>query len=106
MGEEVAASAIGSRSPAIVCSRERELCGFVHGDDIILTGDSMQLAWIGSRLNGGLILKCRVILGPDGGDDKTVTILNRLVAWVCLSGSRNLIEVEADSRIEKSCLRR
>ena len=36
--------------------------------------------------------------GPDDGDDKTVTILNRLVTWVCLSGSRNLIEIEADPR--------
>ena len=46
----------------------------------------------------GLILKRRAILGPDDGDDKTVTILNRLVTWVCLSGSRNQIEIEADPR--------
>ena len=26
------------------CCRDRELCGFVHGDDFIITGDSMQLA--------------------------------------------------------------
>ena len=38
-----------SWSPAIVCCRERELCGFVHGDDIISAGESMQLAWAGSR---------------------------------------------------------
>ena len=87
---------IGTWSPAIVCCRESELCGFVHGDDFIVTGDSMQLAWIESRLNEGLILKRRANLGPDDGDDKTVTILNRLVTWVCLSGSRNQIEIEAD----------
>ena len=46
----------------------------------------------------GLILQRRAILGPDDGDDKTVTILNRLVTWVCLSGSRNQIEIEADPR--------
>ena len=68
---------IGTWSLAIVCCRERELCGFVHGDDFIVTGDSMQLAWIKSRLNEGLILKRRAIQGPDDGDDKTVTILNR-----------------------------
>ena len=66
------------------CCRERELCGFVQGDDFIITGDSMQSAWIESRLNEGLILKRRAILGPDDGDDKTVTILNRLVTSVCL----------------------
>ena len=48
---------IGAWSPAVVCCRERELCGFVHGDDFIVTGDSMQLAWIESRLNEGLILQ-------------------------------------------------
>ena len=35
---------IGTWSPAIVCCRERELCGSVDGDDFIITGDSMQLA--------------------------------------------------------------
>ena len=78
--------------------RARELRGFVHGDDFIITGDSMQLAWIESRLNEGLIHKRLAILGLDDGDDKTVTILNRLVTWVCLSGSRNQIEIEADPR--------
>ena len=67
----------------------------MHGDDFIITGDSMQLAWIESRLNEGLILKRHAIPGPDDGD-KTVTILNRLVTWVCLSGSRSQIEIEAD----------
>ena len=42
---------IGTWSPAIVCCRERELWGFVHGDDFTITGHSMQLAWIESRLN-------------------------------------------------------
>ena len=55
-------------------------------DDFIITGDSMQLAWIESRLNDGLLLEKRAILGPDDGDDKTITILHRLVTWVCLSG--------------------
>ena len=96
---------IGTWSPAIVCCCEREWCGFVYGDDFTITGDSMQLARIESRLNEGLILKRRDSR-PDDGDDKTVTILNRLVTWVCLSGSRNQIEIEADPRHRESCLRR
>ena len=76
-----------------------ELCGFVHGDDFIFTGDSMQLAWAESRLNEQVILKWRGIRGPDDGDDKTATILNRWVTWACLSGSRgNRIEIEAGPR--------
>ena len=89
---------IGTWSPAIMCCRERELCGFVHGDDFIVTGDSMQVAWIESRINEGLILQRWAILGSDDGDDNTVTILNRLVTWVCLSGPRNQIEVAVDLR--------
>ena len=50
---------IGTWSPAIVCCCEREWCGFVYGDDFTITGDSMQLARIESRLNEGLILKRR-----------------------------------------------
>ena len=89
---------IGMWSPAIVCCRERELCRFVHGDDFIFTGHSMQLVWADSRLNEKFTLKRRAILGPDDGDDNTVTILNRLVTWVCLSGSRNQREIRADPR--------
>ena len=87
------ASVIYTWSPAIVCCRERELCGFVHGDDFMITGHSMQLVRGESHLNEGLIVKRRAILGPDDSTDMTVTILNRLVTWVCPSGSRNQIEI-------------
>ena len=66
----------------------------------------MHLAWTESRLNEKLILKRTAVLGPDDGDDKTVTILNRLVTCFCLSGSRNQIEIESDPRHRKSCCRR
>ena len=71
---------IGTWSPAILCSQERELCGFVHGDDFIIAGDSVTLAWIESRINKGVILMRRAIPGRDDGDDKTVTIFNRFVS--------------------------
>ena len=43
-----------------------------------------------SHVEGIQILKRRAVLGPDGGDDMTVAILNRLVT------SRN--QIEADPR--------
>ena len=64
----------------------------------------MQLAWAGSSLNEKLILKKRAILGLDDGDDKAVTILNRLVTWVCLSGSRNQMEIVHKSLSQAHCL--
>ena len=60
---------------------ERELCGFVHGDDFIITGDSLQLMWIESRFKEGLNFERCADLGIDDGVDKTVTILSQLVTW-------------------------
>ena len=42
------------KSSTVVCCHERELCGFVHGDDFIITGDSVQWMLIESRLKEGL----------------------------------------------------
>ena len=39
------------KSSTFVCCRERELRGFVHGDDfIIITGEYVHVTWIESRL--------------------------------------------------------
>ena len=64
----------------VVCCHEHELCGFVHGDDFIIAGDSVQLMWIESRLKERLNFERCVDLGVDDGD-RMVTILNRLVTW-------------------------
>ena len=64
------------QSSTIVCCHERELRGFVHGDDFILvTGDYVQLIWIDSRLKEGLNFERCTNLGVDDGADETVTIL-------------------------------
>ena len=70
------------KSSTVVCCHERELCGFVHGNDfIIITGDYVQLIWIESRLKEGLDFERCADLGVDDGVDKTVTILSQLVTW-------------------------
>ena len=89
---------LGTWSPAIVCCCEREVCRFVHGDDFTFVGESTQLAWTESRVDEKPILKEEAVFGLGDGDDKTVTILILLVTWVCLSESRNQIEIEADPR--------
>ena len=68
------------QSSTVVCCHERELCGFVHGDDYIIKGDSVQLMWIESRLKERLNFERCADLGVDDGD-RMVTILNRLVTW-------------------------
>ena len=50
---------------------------FVHGDDFIITGDSVQLMWIESRVKEGLNFERFADLVVDDGVDKTVTILSQ-----------------------------
>ena len=69
------------KSSTVVGCHEQELCGLVHGDDFILTGDSVQLMWIESRLKEGWNFERCADLGVDDGVDKTVTILSQLVTW-------------------------
>ena len=51
--------------------------------------ESMHVAWTESRVNEKVILKKKA---------------NRLVNWVNISGSRNHIEIEADSRHRETLL--
>ena len=74
------------KSSTVVCCHERELCGFVHEDDFIITGDSVKLTWIESRLKERLNFEQCVDLGVDDGVDKTVTILSLLATWNDLAG--------------------
>ena len=56
------------KSSTVVYCHERELCGFVRGDDFIVTGDSMQVMWIDSRLKERLNFDRCAGLGVDDGD--------------------------------------
>ena len=69
------------KSSTVVCCHERELCGFVHEDDFIITSDSVQLMWVESRLKEGLNFERCADLWVDDGVDKTVTILSQLGTW-------------------------
>ena len=50
-----------------MCCHERELCGFAHGDDFIITCNSVQLMWIELRLQEGLNFERCADLGVDDG---------------------------------------
>ena len=70
------------KSSTVVCCRERELCGFVHGDEfIIIMGKYVQWIWSESRLKEGLDFERCADPGVDDGVDKTGTILSRLATW-------------------------
>ena len=72
-----------------MCRRERELRGLIH-DRFIVESDAVRLTCVELRLKERLDFEWRADIGVDDGDDKTVTILNRLLTW------SNQLEVEAD----------
>ena len=87
------------KSSTVMCCHERELCGLVH-NHFIITGDSVQLTWIESRLKEGLNFERCAALTVDDGVDKMVTILNRLVIWSNQNG------IEANPRHREVLLAR
>lgn len=72
----------------------------VHGDDFVFEGPAISLDSIVSALQSHWIIKVRAVLGPDTGDAKEVSILNRVVRW-----QGDVIEYEADPRHVEKLLR-
>ena len=52
-----------------------------HGDDFSFSGKQSDLLYIKSKMEDSYELKMRAMLGDDFGDDKEITILNRLISW-------------------------
>ena len=44
------------KSSTVMCCHERQLCGFVHGDDFFITGDSVHLMWDRIEVQGRIEL--------------------------------------------------
>ncbi len=87
----------GKASPCCFHRAQGDIGCVVHGDDFILEGDVGDLHSVAASLSKHWIVKIRAILGPDAGDDKEASILNRIVRW----GSQELF-YEADPRhVEK-----
>jgi hypothetical protein len=65
----------------------------VHGDDFTFLGRDADLRRMSKRMAEWYEVKVRALLGPEAGDDKEITILNRTVRW-----KTNEIEYEADRK--------
>ena len=69
----------------------------VHGDDFTFEGDPTSLQEVARDLAKVWLVKVRGVLGPDPGDDKAISILNRVVRW-----EKDHLRYEADPRhVEK-----
>ena len=54
----------------------------VHGDDFVITGSPNGLEFAKKVLSEKYPTKVRSAMGPESGDDKRATILNRIIRWV------------------------
>ena len=72
----------------------------VHGDGFTFEGPPEALLEISAALRKVWYVKVRAMLGPEPGDDKEISILNRVVRWC----DDNLL-YEADPRHVEKLLR-
>ena len=90
------------------CCSERKADGVgsvVHGDDFTFEGPPEALKKVADDLRKVWIIKAHATLGPAAGDDKEVSILNRVVRWCedCLlyeADPRHELQVRDDARRE------
>ena len=53
----------------------------VWGDDFTFLGRERHLKDMKDKMGQWYEIKVRAMMGPDGGDDKEVRILNRMIKW-------------------------
>ncbi len=85
--------AMGKAAPTTIWNEDKEVRCVVHGDDFTFLGRDVDLKRMSKRMAEWYEIKVRALLGPEAGDDKEITILNRTVRW-----KKNEIEYEADRK--------
>jgi len=83
----------GIAAPTVFYWEERGVRCVAHGGDFTFSGKQADLLWIKSKMEESYELKMRAMLGDDFGDDKEITILNRLISW-----KEGCIHYEADPK--------
>lgn len=81
-------------------SKEQGLIGLVHGDDFLVAGEDAGLQWLNKLLNSKYTARWEATLGEDGGDQREMFFLNRVVRYIP-DGTDNegpRLEIEADAR--------
>ena len=89
----------GRSTPVIFRNDETETTLVVHGDDFTFLGYPEELDSIRAHMETWWDIKLRGIIGNDPGDDKTITILNRVLHW-----DGEAITLKADSKHRSSIL--
>jgi len=90
----------GIGSPCCFVRETDGVACVVHGDDFTFEGPPEALRKVAEDLKKVWIIKVRATLGPEAGDDKEVSILNRIVRWM-----DDCLLYEADPRHVEKLLR-
>ena len=71
----------GKSCPCAFYHSERNIRLVVNADDFTALGYNTQLDWLKDQLSAEWTIKHRGRVGPGPNDDKTITILNRILEW-------------------------
>ena len=87
----------GAASPCCFYRASDDVACVVHGDDFTFEGEPSSPQEVAKALAKVWLVKVRGVLGPDPGNDKEISILNRIVRW-----EKDHLRYEADPRhVEK-----
>ena len=71
---------IGKASPVLFGHLQRSLKCLVHGHDLVVSGEPVDLVWMRNELGSKLEINT-TLLGDEPGMSKEVKILNRKLCW-------------------------
>jgi hypothetical protein len=84
----------GLSAPTVFHHPANDIALVVHGDDFTALGPVKELRKFEGQMKSWYDVKTRGVLGPEPGDDKEITILNRKLLWA----EPGLITYEADPK--------
>ena len=71
----------GESNPCLYHDPDRDLKTEFHGDDVVVEGYEEDLNWHTESLSKFFEITVKATLGPEPKDDKTATLLNRLITY-------------------------
>ena len=92
---------VGTACPNVYWNEKMDSIVVCHGDDVVCLGDEHAQNAMNDILRKNYEVKFRFKIGPEAGDDKKGTILNRTVELV----DNQTLEIRADGRHAKEMIR-